>query len=117
MAVATLRTALDAPAVTALVPLERITPLMRPQSIETPAITLTRISMIPANILNGSPNLHDNRVQLSIWDTDYTRARSIAAACKSTLEGTYLLNVEVDQYEPDTDPELYQIIQEWSVWT
>jgi hypothetical protein len=119
MAIATVRTVLVAAgAVTALVPAIKITPLVRIQSIAPPAITLTRVSVTPLNHLRGWGSLDANRVQLDAWATRYDACRAIADACRDALEAaTFLMELELDSYEPETDPELFHITQDWSVWT
>ena len=119
MAIETLRNVLvGASAVTSLVPANSITNLIRPQSIAPPAITLSRVSLTPTNHLRGASNLDSNRVQLDTWATTYASARAIADACRAALEPQFLFNGELpENYEPETDPELYRITQDWSVWT
>lgn len=119
MAIQTLRTVLAAAgAVTALVPAERITPLIRPQSIDLPSITLQRVSQTPVDHLRGESNLDSNQVQLDVWADSYATARSIADACRTAgVAANHRMTFEGDGYEPDTDPELYRITQTWAVWT
>jgi hypothetical protein len=103
--------------VTALVPAARITPLVRPQAVAVPAITLSRISVVPFVHLRGSAQLDACRVQLDVWSAGYVEARTIADACRTALEGGGLLmNLEFDTHEPDTDPALARVTQEWSVF-
>lgn len=117
MAIETVRTVLVAnSAVTALVPEDRITAIIRPQSLPIPAITLQRVSDVPVGFLIGTGELDSNNVQLDIWTDDYAQARAIADACRVALT-QYLLTFESDGYEPDLDPDLYRVTQNWSVWT
>lgn len=105
-------------AVTDLVPAERITPLLRPQSIAVPAITLQRTAMVPQQQLRGQANLDLNSVQLDVWAVGYIEATAIAAACRSALQASECrLTFEGDNYEPDVDPAIFRITQNWSVWT
>lgn len=119
MPVATVRAVLIAAApVIALVPALRIEPIRRTQSTTIPAITLQRVSTVPFNHLRPSPNLDANLVQLTVIDDSYTDARSAADACRAALEAAgFSMQSEIDGYESETDPELYQIIQTWSVFT
>lgn len=117
MAIKTVRDVLvAASAVTALVPAARITPLIRPQSIVVPAITLQRISTVPQNHLRGDGDLDDNSVQLDVWADSYLSARSIADACRTAL-AALAMTFENDGYEPETAPELYRVTQTYQVWT
>jgi hypothetical protein len=119
MAIESVRAVLVAAgAVTALVPAERIQALRREQSTTTPAVTLQRIASTPHPHLRNSGGLMANLVQLDVWDSQYTRARSIASACRTALEAAGIqITSELDGYEPETDPELYRITQTWSVFT
>ena len=105
-----------ASAVTALVPAARITPLIRPQSITVPAITLQRVSLVPQNHLRGDGGLDDNSVQLDVWADSYVSARAIADACRTALAG-FSMKFENDDYESETAPELYRVTQTYQVWT
>lgn len=119
MPVATARAVLVASgAVTALVPENRIEAIRRTQSLAVPAIILQRISTTPFNHLTGNGVLDANLVQLDVFGTDYTAARLIADTCRTALEAAgHPLQSEIDGYESETDPELYQITQTWSVFT
>lgn len=105
-----------ASAVTVLVPAARITPLIRPQSITIPAITLQRVSLVPQNHLRGDGDLDDNSVQLDVWSDSYESARAIASACRTALAG-FSMTFESDDYESETAPELYRVTQTYQVWT
>jgi hypothetical protein len=119
VAIATLRNVLvSTSAVTSLVPQQNITPLIRPQAIEPPAVTLQRVSLTPTNHLINAGQLDANTVQLDVWAKSYATARSIADECRTALEAaSYHMTFEGDSYEPETDPELYRVTQNWSVWT
>ena len=113
MAVQTIRDALVADAgVTALVG-QRVSPILKAQDTTLPAITLQRISIVPQNHLTGDGDLDYGRVQLDVWATTYVEARSVADACRTAL-AAYQLELESDDYDPDT--ETYRVIQDWSVW-
>jgi len=119
MSVATVRAVLVASgAVTALVPATRIEPIRRTQRTAIPAIVLQRISMIKFPHLRANGSLKQTLVQLTVIDDDYTNALAIADACSTALDAAgYVLQSELDGYESETDPELYQIPQTWSVFT
>jgi hypothetical protein len=107
-------------AVTALVPADRIEALRRTQSFAVPAITLQRVSVVPQSHLRSSAGLDSNLVQLDVWDSQYTRARSIADACRASLEALpagFIMTLETEGFEAETDAELYRISQTWSVFT
>lgn len=119
MPVATLRAVLvAAPGVVALVPEARIEPLRRTQKTTIPAIVLQRISSVPFAHLRSSAGLDANIVQLDVLAANYTSARTIATECRTAAEAAgHQLQSELDGYESETDPELYQITQTWSVFT
>lgn len=108
----------NASAVTALVPADRITPLVRVQGIAVPSIVLQKVSAIPSTHLRGDGALDHNLIQLDVWDSDYTNAVAIAAACRIAMQAaTHILTLQADAYDPDVDPELFRITQTWAVWT
>ncbi len=105
-------------AVTALVPATRIEPVRRTQGLSAPAILMQRISVTPQNHLRGDGDLDANLVQLDIFASTYSAARSIADACRAALQTAgHVMDSEVDGFEPDIDPELYRLIQTYQVWT
>jgi hypothetical protein len=118
MAVKTARDVLLAAApVTALVG-TRISPLVRAQDLQLPAVTLQRVVVTPTNHLRGDANLDANRVQLDAYAATYAAARTLADACRDALVAAgHLLQTELDSYEPDVDPELYRVTQEYLIWT
>lgn len=121
MSVKVLRDALVASsAVTALVPASRITPLVRPQTSAVPAILLQRVSTTPQNNLVDDGALDGNAVQLDIYAETYAKALAIAAAIRTALRLTFQCDSEIDAFEfetdSETDPELFRITQQWSVW-
>lgn len=71
----------------------RIYPSVLPQGALTPAITITKISGIRANILHGPASLANPRYQIDCWvretsgTTAYTAALDLGSAVRSRLEG------------------------------
>lgn len=118
-AIETTRAVLIAAApVIALVPATRITPLIRPQTLSIPAITLQRVSSVPSNGLRGYAGLDDNLVQLDVYSDSYATSRSVADACRTALQTAgHIMNSEIDLYESEVDPELYRLTQTWQIWT
>ena len=109
-----------APAVTAIVGAgtdARISPLMRAQAIQVPAVTLQRIALAPVNGLRGHMGLDDVRVQLDCYADSYAGARTLANACRNALQAAgHQMQSEFDNFEPDVSPELYRITQDFQVW-
>lgn len=105
-------------AVIALVPAAKITPVIHPQAIDPPAITLQRVSNTPQNGLRGWASLDANLVQLDVWATTYAAAKGIADAARSSLQAaTFIMTSEIDDYDSDVPDPLYRITQTWQVWT
>lgn len=118
-AVATARAVLIADATTtAIVPAERIEALRRTQSFEVPAITLQNVTKVPVNHLRGWGGIDTNVVQVDYYAATYTEALTLAAAARTALEaGGFLMRDQLERNEPETDPELFQMTQTWSVFT
>lgn len=95
----------------------KISPLIKSQNLVAPAVTLQRINVDPQNHLRGFANLDDSRVQLDAWAETYAGVRALATACRNAMQtaGHLTLN-EFDGQEPETDPGLYRITQEFRVW-
>lgn len=95
----------------------RISPLIKSQGITTPAVTLQRISLDPVNHLRGHGDLDSVRVQLDAWTESYAEARALAGACRDAIQNAgHLMLGEFDNYDPETDPGLYRITQDYQVW-
>ena len=95
----------------------RISPLIKEQSITTPAVTLQRVSTDPVNDLRGFSDLDDSRTQVDAWAESYAGARALANACRTALQNAgHLMLGEFDNYNPDTDPGLYRITQDYRIW-
>lgn len=113
----TLRAVLVAAAPVAAICDERIVPLSKAQGELLPSVTLQRTTTNPVNHLRGHGNLDDCRVQLDAWDETHDGAKALADACRAALQAAgYFMTAEFDNYEPNTDPGLYRVTQEWSVW-
>jgi hypothetical protein len=95
----------------------KISPLLKAQGISPPAVTLQRTSLVPQNHLRGNGNLDDCSVQLDAWATTYAGARALANACRSALEAAgHVMKGEFDNYDPQVDPGLFRITQDYQVW-
>jgi hypothetical protein len=94
---------------------QRISPLLRAQNETLPCVTLSLVSVVPANHLNGAPTLDQNRVQVDSWAATYTAARSVADACRAALEAAGLtMEGEFDTFEPDVSE--YRVTQDFYFW-
>ena len=106
--------------VTALVAVDHITPIVRPQGQALPGITYQIISGTPANSLDGhTSGMTHIRVQIDAWADDYDEARAIAAAVKSrmnTVAATFrsLLLFDQDLFEDST--RIYRVLMDFSCW-
>lgn len=106
------------PGVSALVA-DRIVPLLRPQEMGLPSVTLRRVVMTPTNSISGDEGLDNTRLQIDSLDDNYDGARQVADAVRAAMKaaGIQLIN------EIDVDSSLLpvgvanQIIQEFEVWS
>lgn len=104
-------------AVTALVA-QRISPLIKEQGVTPPAVTIRRSSLEPTNHLRGDGDLDRNTVTVDSWATTYAQAREVADACRAALIAQRIQMVsELDNFEPGVDPGLYNVSQQYLVWT
>lgn len=98
----------------------RISPLIKAQNITMPAVTLQRTSTTPTNSIDPSPHtgLDQTRVQIDCWADSYAGARALASACRTALQNAGHPCVgEFDNYDPETDPGLYRLTLDFSVWS
>lgn len=95
----------------------RISPMTMSQGIDMPAVTLQRVSVTPQNNLRNNGSLDDVRIQLDAWATSYAGVLALASACRSAMENAgHILIVEVDNYDPEVDPKLFRVTQDYQVW-
>jgi Protein of unknown function (DUF3168). len=98
--------------VTALVA-DRISPVLKSQGQELPAITVTSVSAAPENALGGYDGTDGVRIQVSSWASTYAEALAVASASRAALQAAGFLCVldGVEDYEPAT--KTHQVIQDW----
>jgi hypothetical protein len=96
---------------------QRISPFLAAQGIDRPYVTLQRTALTPQNHLRGNGNLDYVRVQVDSWAETYESVRNVANACRAAWEaaGNSVLG-EFDNYDPQVDPGLYRITQDFQVW-
>lgn len=118
MAVQTVFDILSADSTVSSIVTDRITPLIRVQDLPLPAVTLSRVSVVPINLMDRPDGTDDNRVQVDSWDQTYAGVRALASACRSALERAgYPMMSEMDNF--DASAELsgyYRVTQEFSMW-
>jgi hypothetical protein len=98
----------------------RISPLIKSQNITLPAVTLQRTSTTPTNSLGSIPHtgLDQTRVQVDCWADSYAGARALSATCRAALQTAGHPCVgEFDAYDPETDPGVYRLTLDFSVWS
>jgi hypothetical protein len=96
---------------------ERISPVMKSQGTPMPAITLQRINTAPVNGLDRYCNLDANSVQVTIWAGTYYEATVLAQNARMAIEAAgHACDFETDNYDPATEPGLYSIVQQYSIW-
>jgi hypothetical protein len=88
----------------------RIYPVVLPENPTYPAVTYQRISAVRASAMSTDTGLVQTRVQVSIWSTLYSEAKSVKEQVRAALQrwrGTVLgLVIEDTFIENETD--LYQ---------
>lgn len=95
----------------------RISPLIKSQGISPPAVTLQRVSVDPQNHIRGHGSLDSVSVQVDSWAVTYAGVRALATACRNAIQASgVLMTSEFDNYDPETDPGLYRITQEFQFW-
>ena len=91
---------------------QRVTILVKPQSLTMPCITLQEIAITPENDLGGWSGLDGVQVQLDAWADTRATARDLATKCRTALNDPNRLMVgQFEEFEPDVD--LYRITQTW----
>ena len=96
-----------------------------PQGATYPAISITKISGIRDNDLEGPTGFANPRIQVDCWAQTYTQLASLAAAVRKALSGhvggddgisvrSVILNNETDFYE-DT-PKAFRKSLDFLVW-
>lgn len=117
MAIQTLAAILEASAAVQALCAGRISPVIRQQSTELPAVVLERTAVNPVNNLDGHAGLDQNQVQIESRAHTYKKARMLADACRTAIQAAgYVMDSEFDNYEPSVDPGEYCITQVYSVW-
>jgi hypothetical protein len=95
----------------------KVSPLIKAQTVVPPAVTVQRVSTTPQNHLRGFASLDDNRVQTDSWATTREGVLALASACRTAMQSAgHLCLGEFDNYDPETDPGLYRITQDFEIW-
>lgn len=93
---------------------DRISPVIRAQDETLPCVTVTTVSVVPANIMDGVPTLDTCRVQVDAWASTYAGARSLATACRLAIETAgHTMEDEFSSFESDVNE--YRVTQDYSV--
>lgn len=117
MAIQTLATILEASTAVMALCAGRISPMIKQQSTDLPAVVLERTAVNPVNNLDGYAGLDENQVQVESRALTYKKARALADACRTAIQAAgHVMNSEFDNYEPSVDPGEYCITQVYSVW-
>lgn len=95
----------------------KVSPLIKAQGISPPAVTVQRVATTPQNHLRGFGSLDQNRVQVDVWTAHRDEALDLASACRTAMQNAgHLCLGEFDNYDPETDPGLYRITQDFEIW-
>lgn len=103
-------------AVTTLVG-QRISPVFAQQNADVPFVTLSVLSIEPANHLRGA-NLDTCRVTVSAWARTYAEAEAIGDACRAALVAAgYVCEQRTgDQFNLDPTPGLFGVEHQFLFW-
>jgi hypothetical protein len=91
---------------------QRVTILIKPQSLTMPCVTLQEIAISPENDMRGWSGVDGVQVQLDAWAATRDTARDLATKCRTALSSANRLMVgQFEDFESDVD--LYRITQTW----
>lgn len=86
-----------------------------PQTIASPYATWQYVSGVPANQLQGRPQVDQVRVQFDAYGTTGAQSRALAAALRDAMEGTTHCVLFFDQgRDPDTNA--FRITASFDLW-
>lgn len=95
----------------------RVYPLMAPEKVATPYIVYTKVAATPENTLDGGASIDLVRMQIDIYESNYSSAKSLSDAVRSALEGVSIkaaMQSEFDFFEPDLH--IYRVSQDYLIW-
>ncbi|PUA17265.1 DUF3168 domain-containing protein [Glaciimonas sp. PCH181] len=95
----------------------RIYPLTAPDGVVRPYITYQRIFSNSENVLSGSTNLFNTRMQIDMYALIYFDAISLAAQVDSLMSSWIVQNVSLlsrDFYEDAV--KLFRVSVDYSIW-
>ena len=96
----------------------RVYPVILPQGATFPAVTFSAVGGNPNNTLEGQSNLLNTRVQFDSWGQSPATVKSLADAVEAAIAGasgfTALPMPQIDGF--DSEPELFRVIQDFSVF-
>jgi len=101
-----------------------INPLRIPQGETHPAITYQRINNEPDDTKDGVSTLDVIRIDVDIWDDDYSTGKDLADKVRTALDrvsGTFdgrviqSIRFETDREFFDNNSEIFQFNQEYSI--
>lgn len=95
----------------------RVYPLVMPQSPTYPAIVYNRIANTAQNTLEGGSSLDQVRMQIDVYATTYSAAKTLSDQVRSAMEAAAFkgtLQTDQDFFEPDVN--LYRVSLDFYVW-
>lgn len=101
-------------------PETRIFPTVLPQKPTLPAATYQRIAGAPVNSFDGLNPLDNGLYQVDVYAATKQASREAADAIRDAIDdaaglGAVLLDVR-SAYEADTEPRLYRVSMDFSLW-
>lgn len=86
-----------------------------PQGTPAPYATWSVVSSVPQSLLAEAPPADQYRVQVDCWGATRASAHAAATAVRDALEPHgYLLNINLDERDPDTRE--YRLSMDFSIW-
>ena len=88
----------------------RIYPEIMSESVTYPAISYTRISTVPWQILTGVATFTQVRIQIDCWASSYSGVKALASAMKNAIHGVRALgSVDIEHCFMVSQQDLSQI--------
>jgi len=95
----------------------RVYPLIAPEKVAMPYIVYTKVASVPENTLDGGATIDLVRMQIDIYESNYSLAKSLADSVRLELEGLSIkatMQSEFDFFE--TDLHIYRVSQDYLIW-
>jgi hypothetical protein len=105
--------------VTSIVDPSRISPVIRAQDQQLPAVTVARGSLVALYDLSGPAGIAQNTLSVQCWAYTYAEMAALADAVRAVLESAgYILASLQDNFDSSAELSgVYSVTQEFSIWS